>query len=80
MSCETWELLRTDSAGEWEPVRTFDRLDDACRCIMEMETQGPRRLALQGVASITDQDATAIELVYEGRGSAYRIKGCPPPA
>lgn len=77
VSSEAWELFKTDAAGQWEPVRVFDRLDDACRCILDVETQLPRRLALQAIVSIIDQDVTTVEFTYEGRSSIYRISNVP---
>lgn len=72
---EFWELS-TSKRGGWEQVRTFDRLDDACRCIMAMEGQGIQKLTLQTVVSATDPDRTGVELIYDGMRDRYRIKNC----
>ncbi len=73
---EFWELSTTNAWDGWDQVRIFDRLDDACCCIIEMEGVGVRKLDLQTVASVIDPHVTGIVLLHDGKRMRYRIRNC----
>lgn len=70
---ETWNLFKTDGAGEWEQVRSFERLDEACRCILELEANSSQSIDLTLNVRPKGAIETELELSYKGRRAAYHI-------
>lgn len=70
---EAWQLFRTNGAGEWEKVRSFDRLDDACRCIMQLEAPRSESLDMTLHVRVVGPTETELEFSYKSRGTAYHI-------
>lgn len=70
---EAWDLFRTDGAGQWEPIRTFERLDEACRCIMQLEACRSESISLTVRVRAKGPTETELEFGYVGRKAEYRI-------